>query len=100
MIVMSRVLVICACKSNIFINRARERSIESDPSAYIKDANFHRKRIHRAIVVRVFDETMNYILCGGLPEYPLQQCEKSWTNELRVNKDYYNIRDYSSNAFS
>lgn len=44
--VMSRVLVICACKSNIFfINRARERSIESGWSAYIlyiyiKDANF------------------------------------------------------------
>lgn len=35
MIVMSRVLVICACKSNIFINRARERSIESGSSAYI-----------------------------------------------------------------
>lgn len=52
---------------------------------------FHHKRIHRAIVVRDFDETMNYILCGGLPEYPLQQCEKSWTN---VNQDDYNIRDY------
>lgn len=36
-------------------------------------------------------ETMNYILCGGLPEYPLQQCEKSWIN---VNQDDYNIRDY------
>lgn len=78
---------------------------EKDPSNLghhhiYKDANFHRKRIHRAIVVRDIDETMNYILCGGLPEYPLQQCEKSWANELRVNQDYYNIRDYSSHAFS
>lgn len=91
MIVMSRVLVICACKSNIFINRARERSIESGSSAYIyiyniytyKDANFHRKT-DSIVVKRDFDETMNYILCGGLPEYPLQRCEKSWTKRIVI----------------
>lgn len=48
-----------------------------------KDANFHRKT-DSIVVKRDFDETMNYILCGGLPEYPLQRCEKSWTKRIVI----------------
>ena len=86
---MSRVLVICARKKrercNVFA-RSRGKG-EAGPSAKRKDfpRGFPPRR--KRNVVRGFNETMNYILCGGLPEYPPRRREKSWSNVVSRQVD-------------
>lgn len=61
--------------------------MEAGSSAKRKDADFHVFTLARGTVARGFNETMNYILCGGSPEYPPRRREKSWSNVVSRQVD-------------